>query len=186
MIEKWKTILNKKLKVGSIFMDLSKPFDTVDQSLLLSKLNVYGFDNNSLTFVRSYLTNRFQRCNIENHFSNWREITTGVPQGSILGPFLFNIFINDICLLVESSNVCNYAGDNTLFSFGKTFDEVTKKLQNDFLILDEWLFNNYLLLNSDKCHFMTLGTPNTLLNFKYKNITIKNSASENFFRCHYR
>ena len=176
--EKWKTILNKKPNVGALFMDFSKAFDTLDHSLLLAKLIAYDFDNNSLSFVRSYLTNRIQRCKIENHFSNWREITTGVPQGSILGPLLFNIFINDIFLFVESSNVCNYADDNTLFTFGKTFDEVTRKLQNDFLILDEWFFNNFLVLNSDKCHFMALGTPNTLPNFKCKNITIKNSASE--------
>ena len=106
-------------------------------SLLLAKLSVYCFDNNSLSFVRSYLTKRFQRCKTENHFSNLREITTGVPHGSILGPLLFNIFINDIFLFVESSKVCNYADDNTLFAFGKTFDDVTRKLQNDFLILDE-------------------------------------------------
>ena len=158
-------------------MDLSKTFDNLDHSLLLAKLSAYGFDNNSLSFVRSYLTNRIQRCKIENHFSNWREITTGVPQGSILGPLLFNIFINDIFLFVESSNICNYADDNTLFEFGKTFDEVNRKLQNDFLILDECFFNNFFVLNSDKCHFMTLGTPNTIPNFKCKNIAIKNSAS---------
>ena len=178
MIEKWKTIFNKKLKVGALFMDLSKAFDTLDHSLLLAKLSAYGFDNNSLSFVRSYLTNRIQRCKIENHFNNWRKITPGVLQGSILGPLLFNIFINDIFLFVESSNVCNYADNNTLFAFGKTFEEVTRKLQNDFLILDEWFFNNFLVLNSDKCHFMTPGTPNTLTKSKCKNITIKNSASE--------
>ena len=161
-------------------MDLSKKFDTLDHSLLLTKLSAYGFDNNSLSFVRSYLTNRIQRCKIENHFSNWREITTGVPQGSNLRRLLFNIFINDIFLFVESSSIYNYAGDNTLLAFGKSFDEVTKKLRNDFLILDEWFFNNFLVLNSDKCHFMTLGKPNTLSNFKCKNITIKSSASEKF------
>ena len=178
MIKKWKTILNKKLKVGALFMDLSKALDTLDHSLLLVKLRAYGFDDNSLSFVRSYLTNRIQRCKIENHFSNWRKITTGVPQDSILGPLLFNIFINDIFLFVESSSICNYADDKTLFAFGKTFDKVTKKLQNDFLILDEWFFNNFLRLNFDKCHFLTLGTPNYLPNFKRKNITIKNSVSE--------
>ena len=80
MIENWKTILNKKLKVGAVFMDLSKAVDTLDHSLLLAKLSAYGFDNNSLSFVRSYLTNRIQRCKIENHFSNWHEITTGFPK----------------------------------------------------------------------------------------------------------
>ena len=129
MIEKWKTILNKNLKVGALFMELSKAFDALDHSLLLAKLSEYGFDNNSLSFARSYLTNRLQRCKIENHFSNWREITTGGPQGSILGPLLFNIFINDIFLFVESSNICNYADDNTLFAFGKTFDEVTRNFK---------------------------------------------------------
>ena len=61
-------------------MDLSKTFNILDHSLLSAKLRVYGFDNNSLSFIRSYLTSRIQRCTIENHFSNWREIRTGVRQ----------------------------------------------------------------------------------------------------------
>ena len=89
------------------------------------------------------------------------------------------IFINDIFLFVENSNVFNYADGNTLFASGKNFDEVTRKLQNFFLILDKWLFNNFLVLNADKCYFATLGTPNTLPNFKSKNFTIKNSVSDN-------
>ena len=93
------------------------------------------------------------------------------------GFFSLIFFINDIFLFVDSSNVFNYADHNT-FAFGKTFGEITRKLQNDFFILDEWFLNNFLVLNSGKCHFKTLWTPNALHNFKCNNITIKNNASE--------
>ena len=75
------------------FMDLSTAFDNLDHSLLLAKLSAYGFDNNSLSFVRSYLTNRIQRCKIENHFSNWCEITTGVRVKALFSDLFSIIFL---------------------------------------------------------------------------------------------
>ena len=77
-------------------MDLSKAFDTLNHKMLLTKLKAYGLDSNSVAFMKSYLKNRPQRCKINNSFSEWGKVLNSVPQGSILGPLLFNIFLNDI------------------------------------------------------------------------------------------
>ena len=178
MIEKWKANLNNGNKIAVLIMDLSKAFDTLDHSLLLSKLKAYGFDERSLIFLKSYLSDRFQRCKVGNDFSDWLETKTGVPQGSILGPLLFNIFINDIFYFTENSNLCNYADDNTQYVCGKDFNQVIKTLRKDFLILEKWFYDNYFVLNPDKCHFMTLGIKNDLPDSTYNNSIIKNCASE--------
>ena len=180
-MEMWKEHLNKGNKIGAIFMDLSKAFDTLDHNLLLAKLEAYGFDLNSLNFIKDYLTNRLQRCKTGSSFSNWGRIKTGVPQGSILGPLLFNIFINDIFLFVEKSKICNYADDNTLFPCEENFDLVYEKLRSDFAILSKWYFDNFLVLNAGKCHFMTLGTGNTVFNFQCDDVIIENKQEESIF-----
>ena len=99
-------------------MDLSKAFDTLDHSQI-TKLKAYGFDSLSLEFMKNYLTNRKQRCIVESCFSIWRTIVSGFPQGSIFGPLLFNIFVNDIFLFTKNSTLCNYAESNTQFSCEK-------------------------------------------------------------------
>ena len=138
LIENWKSNLNIGNKIGAIFMDLSKAFDILDHSLLIAKLEAYGFDSLSLEFMKNYLTNRKQRCKVRNCFSIWRKITSGVPQGSILGHLLFNVFINYIFLFAKNSTLCNYADDNTQFSCEKTFDQVINNLQTNFRTLKVW------------------------------------------------
>ena len=116
MTESWKTELNNGSKVGVIIMDLSKAFDSLNHDLLLAKLEAYGLDNNAVSFTRSYLTNRLQHCKINNSFIEWAKISAGVPQGSILGPLLFNIFINDIFLFLQKCDLANYADESTMYT----------------------------------------------------------------------
>ena len=108
-------------------MDLSKAFDTLNPTLLLDKLNAYCFSFNAIKFIQSYLSKRFQRVNINSNFSEWCKILLRVPQGSILGPLLFNIFINDIFYFIQDAYICNFADDNSLYSIQDNFKEIVQK-----------------------------------------------------------
>ena len=138
-------------------MDLSKPNDTINHDLLVAKLETYGFSKNALLFMLSYLKNRSQRVSINSPFSTWEEIIAVVPQGSILGPLPFNIFLNDICYFENRSFLSNYADDNVLYAFGSNLDEVKQNLSQDLLKLSEWFYANCMILNPEKCHYMCLG-----------------------------
>ena len=138
-------------------MDLSKAFGTLNHKLLIAKLGVYVFDTKALNYIKSYLHNRKQRVSMNSNFSSWQEIIVGVPQDSISELLLFSIFVNDLFLSVSSSNLSNYADDNTLYISGYNLKEVKEVLLNDLNKVTEWFFENYMVLNAGKCHFMCLS-----------------------------
>ena len=150
---------------------LSKAFDCLSYDLFIAKLHAYGFSIKSIRLIYNYLTNRIHRVKIESCFSDWLEFQAGVPQGSILGPLLFNLFINDLFLLNISSEICNFADDNTLSAEGDLLSEVVSKLKTDLSNVLHWFKINSLAPNSEKFQLMFLGNPGTTLDvngFKLK------------------
>ncbi|XP_057296156.1 uncharacterized protein LOC130625097 [Hydractinia symbiolongicarpus] len=161
LIGKWHQCLDKSGVVGTVLMDLSKAFDSIDHGLLISKLAAYGFDRKSLYLMKSYLSGRFQRTKICSSFSEWLSIVFGVPQGSILGPLLFNIFINDLLLFIEKTDICNFADDNTIYTCGSQVNEVIADLQHDLNNVLAWFENNQLVANPAKFQMMFLACPHS-------------------------
>ena len=131
---------------------VSKAFDCINHELIITKLEAYGFDHKSLTYIYSYLSYRKQRTKVNGSFSTWAEITVGVHQGSILGPLLFNIYFNDIFYSISEVNMTNFADDNTPHATEETIDIPLLNLHKDTTFLTKWFKDNYFCMNADKCH----------------------------------
>ena len=157
ILELWRRCLDSSGIVGTILMDLSKAYDCLPHDLLIAKLEAYGFSSDSLQLVCSYLVSRYQRVKIGSCKSSRQKIKIGVPQGSVLGPLLFNIFINDLFAMNLESEICNFADDNTIFACGNNIQEIVIKLENDLGRLLDWFSKNGMIANPEKFQIMFLG-----------------------------
>ena len=156
MVEKWKEALDKGSLGGALLTDLSKAFDCIKHDLLIAKLAAYGFDSHSLSFVFSYLNERKQRTKIHNSYSPYANIACGVPQGSILGPLLFNINICDMFFEKYECDIASYADDNTPHTYDSDLYTVLSKLKNCTDSLFTWFKENHMKPNGDKCHLLVI------------------------------
>ena len=170
----------------NIYLDLSKAFDTIDH--LIDKLKYYGINGTNLNLFSSYLNKRKQYTEIDHIKSNMLPITTGIPQGSILGPLLFIIYINDFAQASKMFNFIIYADDTTLSSALNTFNDNIQNdnlesLINDALLkINEWLKITKLLLNIAKSKYMTFQRTNKMYRryLKIDNINTEQVKEFNF------
>ena len=156
LLQSWKKSLDCRGFVGTILMDLSKAYDCTPHEWLIAKLHCYGVNNATLKLLLDYLINHKQRTKIGSSFSSWHDTDTCVLQRSILGPLLFNTFINDLVFSIKKSEVCNFADNNTLSS-NKDLDHVFNNLYYDLNNVLDWFKFNSLKANPDKFQFMVLG-----------------------------
>ena len=157
-VEDWKDAVDNGHIVGALFMDLSLAFDCLPHSLLVAKLNAYGLTLSACNLIASYLFDRKQRVKINNVKSDWEGISKGVPQGSILGPLLFNIFVNDLFFFIEKCTLYNYADDNSMSVSSKSIDEVRSSLEHDGNIAVQWFEKNGMKANPDKFQMMVISS----------------------------
>ncbi|MES9881523.1 MAG: reverse transcriptase family protein [Sedimenticola sp.] len=158
MIDNWLSAINNGQVIGAVMVDFKKAFDLVDHSLLLKKLCSYKLSNIAINWFSSYLLNRSQKVSTNNTISEAEHITSGVPQGSILGPLMFLLFINDLPLYTDIVNTDLYADDTTLYDMNKSIPSVKENLENALEKLSKWCKENGMVINSAKTKVMLVTT----------------------------
>ena len=162
IIDNWLCNIDAGKLTGVLFIDLSKAFDTVNHDVLLKKLLSFGICQNTFNWFSSYLRNRTQCVKWKGVLSKEKNVTIGVPQGSILGPLFFILFVNDYPKCLKHSTVTIYADDTTQDVSDKSIDVIEKKLHEDLLNSMNWMSRNKLTMNLKKTQCMLIGTSQNL------------------------
>ena len=149
LVDQWLCNINEKKFCGALFLDFAKAFDVIDHNLLLKKLSLYGVKDTVLEMMNSFLSNRQQTVYVNSCFSSSKTIKYGIPQGSVLGPLLFSIYINDLPLYIN--NCCElFCDDATIHASHENLSMISTSLQNDIFKLVEWCKLNHMSLTPPK------------------------------------
>ena len=165
LADNWLKAMDSRKLVRSVQLDLSKVFDLVDHDLLLSKIEKYHVTNTSQEWFKSYFSNPAQRCCINGSLSDALVLAQGVPQGSILGPILFSLYINDLPIGISNSNVDICADDTTIWETNSDLLLTQHGLQDSLDRTSRWLSLNKMVLNTKKTKYSIIGTVQKLLHF---------------------
>ena len=193
MIDSWLKAINEGKLVGCVLVDFRKAFDLVDHEILLRKLKCYKCTDSCLSWFKSYLCNRTQRVSLNNCLSDASDVIHDVPQGSILGPLLFQIFINDLPLYLKD-NACTvdlYADDTTIYYSNCDKLELERNLQKSLDCLQMWCRENGMILNMDKTKVMLITSrqkrttlSNADLSLQYNDIDVSITTCDKILGIH--
>ena len=176
---------------GVVYLDLKKAFDTVNHDRLLSKMKTFNVHDTSISWFKSYLGNRTQIVSFNGYCSEPLPISIGVPQGSILGPLMFLMFINDLPLAVENSQIELFADDTTIYLSDKDTSVIERKLGDDMERVYTWLKTNRLIANVEKTKFQLIGSPhkiarvNTLINISMGGLPLEHVSTAKMLGVHF-
>ena len=172
LTEEWRKELDDRKIIGLVSIDLSKAFDSLPHDLIAKKFKEYVADERTANIIEDYFSDRQQRVKVAGEYSSWNYISRGIAQGSILGPLIFNIFINDLLFIVKRCKLSSYADDMQIFFALNDYREVESAINSDLELVDKWYDENGLKRNNSKYQAIVMGKSDATLDFESENSSI--------------